>query len=455
LKTWHRLLLATLALILAALYVCGAADHLRFKNTRIESHNQSAYVRYARRLAESGWSYHGDGNRMPLYPAIQALAYREDMPEETLFERGKWVNLALSLALLAGLAIWLWRRFPGWHAVNLTLVLAFTVFAVKASYFQPELLFYTMNLGCFVLMWKLLQRPRWPRALATGALLALTYLTKASVTPALALWVAAMVAQATARWYRARRAPREAETPSSATAGAPPSLAASLLSAALVVATFLAVLSPYLIANKRIYGHYFYNVNSTFYMWYDTWEEAKAGTGAHGDREGWPQMPADQIPSLQKYVREHTPAQLAGRVWKGLVTLEEYTRHSLGYFKYAWIYLGLAARGAILARKRLGGLIRAHAGQIAYAAMYFPAHAILYAWYEPIGHGDRFILAQFLPWVFVLSAALWATVRERRVTLWGVNLSLIDAANILLLPLVAYDIYLTLAVRIYTRSGGN
>jgi len=36
-----------------------------------------------------------------------------------------------------------------------------------------------------------------------------------------------------------------------------------------------------------------------------------------------------------------------------------------------------------------------------------------------------------------------------------VNLSLIDAANILLLPLVAYDIYLTLAVRIYTRSGGN
>ena len=68
-----------------------------------------------------------------------------------------------------------------------------------------------------------------------------------------------------------------------------------LIAALLVVsAVFLAVLSPYLRTNKRVFGHYFYNVNTTFYMWYDDWPQASVGTIKHGDGVGWPAMPADE-----------------------------------------------------------------------------------------------------------------------------------------------------------------
>ena len=65
----------------------------------------------------------------------------------------------------------------------------------------------------------------------------------------------------------------------------------------LIVFTFLAVEYPHISNSKRIYGHYFYNVNSTFYIWYDSWDDVMQGTRVHGDRVGWPDMPEDQIPS--------------------------------------------------------------------------------------------------------------------------------------------------------------
>ena len=38
------------------------------------------------------------------------------------------------------------------------------------------------------------------------------------------------------------------------------------------------MLGPYLSTSKRVFGQYFYNVNSTFYMWYDDWPHASVGT---------------------------------------------------------------------------------------------------------------------------------------------------------------------------------
>jgi len=57
--------------------------------------------------------------------------------------RGKYVNLVLSLGLLVGLAI-IFRKYFSWlHSLNLLLIVAFTVFILKAGYFQTELLFFT------------------------------------------------------------------------------------------------------------------------------------------------------------------------------------------------------------------------------------------------------------------------------------------------------------------------
>jgi hypothetical protein len=107
-----------------------------------------------------------------------------------------------------------------------------------------------------------------------------------------------------------------------------------LVSIALVVVVFLGTVYPYINSNEKAFGSYFYCVSTTFYMWYDSWEEAKQGTKAHGGRKGWPDMPPDQIPSLGKYLREHTAQQIVDRIVNGLKTLYQRSVESYGYYKY-------------------------------------------------------------------------------------------------------------------------
>ncbi len=64
-----------------------------------------------------------------------------------------------------------------------------------------------------------------------------------------------------------------------------------------VIATFLAVVFPYIQTSKRIYGQYFYNVNSTFVMWCDSSTEGWNFLNAHGDKDQWRSLPPEQLPS--------------------------------------------------------------------------------------------------------------------------------------------------------------
>ncbi|MCE7984836.1 MAG: hypothetical protein DYG89_26995 [Caldilinea sp. CFX5] len=137
----------------------------------------------------------------------------------------------------------------------------------------------------------------WQLASLTGVVAGIAHLTKASILPGLALFLAF----AGLRWgWTALQCRNPAQ------GGLPQRLLSHLLPVLLVGVCFLLTVYPYISTSKRVFGHYFYNVNSTFYMWYDSWEEAKQGTRAHGARVGWPDMPPEEIPSLRKYLREHT-----------------------------------------------------------------------------------------------------------------------------------------------------
>ncbi len=133
---------------------------------------------------------------------------------------------------------------------------------------------------------------------------------------------------------------------------APLEKGAGLLFAAVVAtAVFLAVLSPYLLTNKRVFGQYFYNVNTTFYIWYEDWPHASVGTIRHGDGVGWPAMPADQLPSASRYWREHTVGQIAAASRRGFADMAERSYKTYWYFNYVLVYLAFAL---VLAVKRRG-----------------------------------------------------------------------------------------------------
>ena len=326
------LLLAFLVVVIS-LYIYGAVQQSRLQNQDQGRSDQSAYMGYAQALRERGYVFIPDRNRMPLYPALQSLLFRPGMSSEEFFVRGKWLNVALSIVVLLAL-YGVFRRYLSEHAAaNLFLITAFSLFVVKAPYFQSELLFYGLNFVVFVLTLEMFRRPTWRRALLAGALFALAHLVKASVLPGLLLFLFWATAQALSGWRRARRVgEREAGQ----------DFLRAAASLALVGLVFLAVLSPYLITSKRVYGRYFYNVNSTFYMWYDSWAEVREGTRAHGDRLGWPDMPADQLPSFAKYVREHTPRQMADRIVAGAARMlgdAAYVgKFAYGYFLYLVIF---------------------------------------------------------------------------------------------------------------------
>jgi hypothetical protein len=186
-------------------------------------------------------------------------------------------------------------------------------------------------------------------------------------------------------------------------------------------------------------------------MWYDSWEEAKQGTKAHGDREGWPDMPPEQIPSLDKYLREHTVQQIVNRVWKGFQILHQSSASSYGYYKYVLIYLVGFLAIAVVNRRQTLEMVAKHPFLLLFCLSYFAAYLFAYAWYTPLASGNRFTLALFLPFMFAISRAIFAQPAVYLpVRPFGIRIKLLHVLNVLVLGLFFFDIYGVLTEKVLT-----
>ncbi len=97
--------------------------------------------------------------------------------------------------------------------------------------------------------------------------------------------------------------------------------AARAAALALTIVSVAAVIYPYIATSKKVYGRWFYNVNTTFYVRYNNWPEASVGTYSHGDGVGWPTLPAQQIPTARSYLRTHSPATILTRIAGGMTDI--------------------------------------------------------------------------------------------------------------------------------------
>ena len=59
-------------------------------------------------------------------------------------------------------------------------VIAFLCFAIKAPWFQAEILFYVLFAFAFMLAVESIRRPKWYKSIGVGLLFALAHFTKAS-----------------------------------------------------------------------------------------------------------------------------------------------------------------------------------------------------------------------------------------------------------------------------------
>ena len=425
-------------LLLTTLYFFAAEQQAR-SNVKLTSVDQAAMMGYAQKMAQTDYATIGGRNRMPVFPFFLSLIYQPDLSDEAFFERSKTFSLILSGLVLAVLFLIFLKQFHKlWYAALLTLLLAFSLFVYRAGFIQAELFFYLLSFALFLALIDQLRRPTWPKAIFTGILLGIAHLTKASILPALMLFFFVAVLKEGYTFYRARQTdPSYAAYFDKYTQG-------RLLALALVGITFLITVYPYISTSKRVFGTYFYNVNSTFYIWYDSWHEVTTGTRAHGDRAGWPTMPPEELPSAGKYFGEHTWGQILGRFRDGFWGLVEFAR--LPYRKYILIYLGLLLGVGLWRYRQIRQDFTADTFfGFLFVGGYFSGYALLYLWYYPIAPGpqsDRFILALFIPLLYSVSKVVFAYVTP------GVNASspLIFLTGGALMLLIAADIHTALQV---------
>ena len=381
--------------VLLYLHIAGIQNDV---NVNLESIDQSAYMDFARKAHETGLHYTGGRNRMPMFPWIMALFFSPAMTDQEFFETGKHINVWLSIFMLVGLGAAFFARFSRLFASYAILSIAFLVYVLKSPVFQAELLYYSLFGFAFMLAISNLSAPTWPKSLAVGLVFGLAQFTKSSALPAMVIYVSSFVFLIVLRPLRRFSGARH--------------IARMGLCALLSVLAFLALLLPYLHESYERYGSHFYNVNTTFYVWYDDWGEAKAGTRAAGDRIGYPDLPAEEIPTLQKYLREHTLQQILDRFRSGLKWLYDLSctlDHTpwifgspgtgpggqLGYCHQVGAGLLLiAASLPLFLRRQVRGELPDKVHVIFFVSMIFLVYTLASAWYIPIGGTST---RQFLP----------------------------------------------------------
>ena len=394
-----------IALILI-LTIYGFEAHARRRalSTPASMGDQGAYLGYARYMYDSNYTVVGERNRMPVYPFLLSLIYEPGLGETQFLRRAQAFNVNLSIFLLFLLFLVFRKFFPPWPAVALVAATAFGVFMYRAINAQTEVLFYFISFCAFVLLLRILIAPHWWFAALGGATMGLAHLAKASVLPALAVWLAVFAAQILWDFRR-----------SGLVIGVWRRVGMLLL----VIATFLALIFPFIQTSKRLYGQYFYNVNSTFVMWCDSSSEAWNFLNQHGDKDQWRSLPPEQLPSFSKYWKEHSTAQIARRLLHGSWNLVTQNAMAIGYWKFMAAFV---VTGAVFCAQQSGKvrqLLRENLFPAAFCILFFCAYFGLYAWYQAIVSDTRFILSIFLPCAVAASLFLLRIGRGRAIAVAG------------------------------------
>ena len=416
--------------LLLILTVYGFEAHARRRalSTPVSMGDQGAYLGYARFLYDSNYTVVGERNRMPVYPFLLSRIYEPGLDETQFLRRAQAFNVNLSILLLLLLFLIFRKFFPPWHAVALVSVTAFGVFIYRAINAQVEVLFYSISFCGFVLLLRTLINPRWWLAALGGATMGLAHLSKASVLPALGVWVVVFAAQIL--WNLRQRSGRQ-----------PTDFWRRVGSLLLAIVAFLAVVFPYIQTSKRIYGQYFYNVNSTFVMWCDSPSEGWNFVNEHAQHAEWRSLPPEQIPSFSKYWREHSVAQIARRLIAGCWNL--ITQHAMviGYYKFMVAFVLAGVLLCARQRGRVRQLLAENPFPAAFCILFFCAYYILYAWYQALSSDSRFILSIFLPSAFAASLFLLRLGRGRVIALAGRQLPFEQVFPGILIALALIDAF--------------
>lgn len=418
-----------LGFVVVALVVAWVAiEQGKRLNLSATAGGQYPYLAYAERIAvEGAWNHVGERNRMPLGPLLLAAGYSDDPVR--FHANARRVAVGMALLATAIVAVTAAVGLSRGAALVFTAWTALTIFALGASFVQAEIVFYALLLATWLAMCRTLARPGVAWGIASGALLALCYLTKASALPLGAAFLATSAAGAVLE--RLRRGEGEVERPRAQTG--------FVGAAASAVAAFVIITGPYLWTNVTRFGAVFYNVNSTYFMWCESWAEAKAFSDRYDAERQPPLDAAGDAPSPGRYLRERGVGHALRRLAFGLRTLAVLTWEQPAT-KYV-LFASVVGMYALWRRRAAGGPPIVPGLCLAFSVVALTAYLASYAWYAQVAFGERFVVS-LLP--IVMFGLMWiADSRARgsgglssRESRWvGATLAVIAAGLALDVPL--------------------
>lgn len=267
----------------------------------VNKYDENAYLEHVRTilLSENYW-YLGDRNRMPIFNYFLALFYDLGLSEIQNYHNLKIANLALTCALSLFFFLKIKDKFNNkFIFINLSfLILIIPIFALIHQLLVESIFFLSF---CFMLIYfeQFYLNPSNLNAIKLGVAGVFAYLLKytgLTVFFGLSLFTIIFGLLSYKKIY--------------------------IKKFILVFFTFFILVSPYLYENYTNFNkHIFYNVNSEFYFWADSWEEIVDGVRANNDRVGWPTMKESELPSLKKYVSEHSLSDVIERFLFGFKSI--------------------------------------------------------------------------------------------------------------------------------------
>lgn len=369
-------------------------------------------------------------SRMPGYPWILHFFFDDESDVLDQFNRFKIVNTVLSCMGLAAIGYLACHRLGLALGAPILLITAFTVFVFKAILIQPEITYFVVFFGLFVLMVRCLNRPQPVWALATGVLAGLAHFLKGSGLPMVLLFLCLAVVVAAREWWRGGKGRRRWQ----------PALAPVLF-----VAGFAAVAGKFVYTTWEAYGSPFYDPNGRYYLWIESPDEMKALQQVYlADRKPaidadnyqdeyvrkylprWEPDPARRkvlldtaaaggstllegewniLPRAGYYFGTHSAGEALDRLWRGLFTdsglLYLNRKHPNGYFKYVDIFFAgmIVALALCFAFRRIEfwNALKKYWIPILFVAGTIAGNLLLYSWWAQISNRNRFFLTLYLP----------------------------------------------------------
>ncbi|MEA3439125.1 MAG: hypothetical protein U9R58_02475 [Chloroflexota bacterium] len=446
---------AILILILLIVpYYSSAAKHSQQLNDSPSYTDQRDYLDFAVKARELDFNYAGKYNQMPLYPFFQALFYRIGMDDLAFYTQGKHVNIILSLVLLTFLFLIFKRFLPFFESSLLTLIIAFSLYIFKAPYFQAEVLYYFLAFLGFVLMCQMIIQPDTKTAIATGIVLGLAHLTKASIIPGLIIMIAVYILKELIYWIQRYK------SKSTDDAHIRKSLK-KLGYLLLVLICFTVVIYPYIRNAKLRFDNYFYNVNTTLYIWYDDFYQVREAEEMYNFVETWPPpgMPADEIPSASKYFSTHTFDQILDRIQFGVNAQLENIRNQFSVTNFQLTYFELLLIVLLADLKNSFWLIKKYPYVIGFSILFFLGYLALFSWYSTVSPERRFTYGLYIPFMFAIFVGINESVyNQLQVVGKGNSIDLkqfVNAANFVVVITLFINIWLTLTERMFFDRYGS